>query len=127
MSDIGKDAHYYVAGAGAYYGLSFIGAFYPAWVLMLTTTDYLFGWSGLDKYDRVQPITSATGWGIIIFLVYVAILGMLIMNIRKTWGLVVFLYLVCLFPFIMWLGWLFDGDISYEDNLFPGVNWLPWI
>ena len=36
MSKISNDAHYYVAGAGIYYGLSWIFTFYPAFILGLT-------------------------------------------------------------------------------------------
>ena len=127
MGRLSDDAVPYVAGAGIWYGLKFVIGVYPALVFTLCIVGIFFdqGLYGPDYpgmglgYDG-----AASFWGIIICLAYMLIIGILATNIRQTWGILVFLYIVTLFPFLCWAGWMFNSD---PDLLFYGVNWVPWL
>ncbi len=126
MSRIGDNATNYAAGAGVWYGMRFIIAFYPALIITLCIVGMFFdqelreghyGDPWLVRYDGNAYIV-----GIILFLVLTVVLGIMITNIRETWGVVVFLYVITFFPFMKWLGWLFTSGAPW-----PGVNWIPWL
>ena len=103
-----------------------IALVYPAWVIMLSIVDTFFDWVGPDGVVN-DTYGTAVGFGILIFIVLSGIMGWLNFNIRKTWGIVLPLYVVCFYPFICWVEWLILDKILRESSkLFPGVDWCWW-
>ena len=114
-----------VIGSGIF--LWIIASVYPAWVVMLSIVNTFFNWVNVDGTIDSNEYSFACAVGLVIFLILAGIMNTLMFNIRKTWGIVIPIYLICFYPFICWLDWIFvDKVLRESEKLFPGVDWFPW-
>ena len=122
-----KDISSFAIGAGAYYGMSWAIAFYPALVFGVQVCEWTWG-----KWDLDKSQSYACGLGGL--LVAYAILWLMIAvayvdQSRKLWIFIIFTYLFCLYPFIQLIMFYSQGG-PYEQSIyeaeFPGFDWLYW-
>jgi len=117
MSKVSDNAHYYVAGAGAYYGLSFIFTFYPAFIFSL------FICQNIDP-ESFDPHFAGL-IGMVLGYIFLQILIVL-----QKYEVVAFCYLITLWPFLHQIYWYFnhlDSGIGGTDECFPlpPIDWWP--
>jgi len=85
-------------------------AFFPSMMVSLSITDTFWDLGDANCYV----------WFCITFIILGFIQVAMIQNIRQCWGIIVPWFLLSIYPFIMWLMWV------YDDIPFPGVDWMPW-
>lgn len=113
-------------GVGAYYLLSYILAFYPALVFSIQAVRWM------DYTDIETGGFTAGGyfWCLVLWIVFSFLISRMISVIEKSWPVLLFLYLITLWPFIQFaMFYLPDGP--YEESIytavFPGFDWRPFI
>ena len=151
MSRTGEVIQYGAMGVGVTIFLWVVFSFAPALMLSLSITDARYDWDEVvvtsetlplpdydeDYMEKYYPdgettyiktteepkdsFASACFFFCILFMILAAIQGALVSNIRVTWPVVGIWWIISLFPFLCWLGWLFGPNIP-----FPGINWMPW-
>ena len=113
MSKVSEDIHHYIAGAGLYYGLSWIATFYPAAIL------------GLFACQSCEPSSGGGPEFIgLIFMIIGYIVIQALVACEKHIAVAV-IYLITLWPFLKLLKhcWDFAGD---SDTFpLPPVDWWP--
>lgn len=119
-----KDISTFAIGAGAYYGLSFIFAFYPAVVLGVQLCEL--------TWDQGESISYAWGLGGIIagwFILWLMFSIASVFQSRKLWLSIILIYLLTLHPFIQLILFYMGGG-EYEQSIyeaeFPGFDWIPF-
>jgi len=119
MSKVSDNAHYYVAGFGLYYGLSWVFTFYPAYILGLVVCQ------NIDA-DLIDPYLA----GLIGMVIGYFVIQILITC--EKYVAVTIIYLFTLWPFIHQIYWYFvhlDSGPGGTDECFPlpPVDfWILW-
>jgi len=117
MSKISDNAHYYIAGAGAYYGLSWIFLCYPAFILGLAISRMVFGIvpdGGYEMSDE-QFVAISLSLGV---MVVVSII-IFILHLLDKWFFLLMLYLSTAWPFFNIIRHLFHSGGVGEPPTFP--------
>lgn len=116
MSTFSDKATPYVAGAGAYYGLNSIFIFYPAFILGIFFTRLICGdpipESEMYLSSNKELAANAFMLNIFLFFVFMAIFYGLMFF--KQWFLVIFFYIITLWPFLYILGHIGDFPIPLD-------------
>lgn len=113
MSKVSKNAHYYVAGFGLYYGLSWIFTFYPAFVIGL------FACQCCERSIDGTPEFI----GLVVMIIAYAVIQILIT--LEKFELVAFCYLITLWPFLKILKHCWDYVGESDTFPLPPVDWIP--
>ena len=119
MSKIEENAHYYIAGAGLYYGLSWVFTFYPAFVF------------GLVICQQTDPSFSEIPefWGFLGMLVTYGVIQFMLLT--EKYVAVVIVYIATLWPFlhqiIMYAKHIDSGPGGTSECFpLPPVDWCPF-
>jgi hypothetical protein len=113
-----NDAPTYVAGAGAYFLLVGIFAFYPAFIIGMAISRMVYGVvidTGISSMS--DEYFAATGVHIIATIVIALIIWGLIA--ARQWFVVLALYLITLWPFLYMLGHWWRSAGNPGPELFP--------
>jgi len=118
MSKVGDNAHYYVAGAGLYYGLSWVFTFYPAFII------------GLFACQQTDP-TLCDPYLIGLVVMVIGWVTLLVLYVLDKWELLITFYVLTLWPFLHQIYWYFvhiDSGPGGTDECFPlpPVDWWPF-
>lgn len=94
------DAGYLALGAGAYYGLSAIFAFFPAFIITLTLQRFFFGIDGTE--GTFLGLAGDAEGGAYIFFILSFLIGVFIILVlvaARQYLIVLMLYLITAWPF----------------------------
>ena len=119
MSKISNNAHYFIAGAGLYYGLSWIFSFYPAFIIGLFACQL-----SNSPADGTPEMT-----GLIVMLIAYGVIQVLFAC--EKYVAVGIIYLITLWPFLHQIYWYWvhlDSGIGGSDECFPlpKIDWFPF-
>lgn len=113
MADKSSDVDTYIIGAGAYYGLSWIFAFYPAFIFALCIDHSIASDGGKAAFFGL--IAMIIGWITINVLV-----------VFRQYLIVTLIYIITFWPFIKVIISCVNEDINADGFQFPIDFWPFW-